>query len=92
MEKINFRSLALQSDKTLSEAKAAVNFDVRTAFPSLCFRTEKWDAFIRETEDINTLRECVQILFNSRYGEEVLLLHKWLKKQLNVKTCAAMMH
>lgn len=30
---------------------------------------EKWDAFIRETEDINTLRECVQILFNSRYGE-----------------------
>jgi len=31
--------------------------------------TEKWDSFIRETEDINTLRECVQILFNSRYGE-----------------------
>lgn len=30
---------------------------------------EKWDAFIKETEDINTLRECVQILFNSRYGE-----------------------
>lgn len=30
---------------------------------------EKWDTFIKETEDINTLRECVQILFNSRYGE-----------------------
>ncbi|KAG7248052.1 hypothetical protein CRUP_001920, partial [Coryphaenoides rupestris] len=29
----------------------------------------KWDSFIQETEDINTLRECVQILFNSRYGE-----------------------
>lgn len=30
---------------------------------------DKWDSFIKETEDINTLRECVQILFNSRYGE-----------------------
>jgi transcription initiation factor TFII-I len=30
---------------------------------------EKWDPFIKEMEDINTLRECVQILFNSRYGE-----------------------
>lgn len=34
------------------------------------FFAEKWDSFIRETEDINTLRECVQILFNSRYGED----------------------
>lgn len=34
------------------------------------FLPEKWDSFIRETEDINTLRECVQILFNSRYGEK----------------------
>lgn len=33
------------------------------------FLAEKWDSFIRETEDINTLRECVQILFNSRYGK-----------------------
>lgn len=38
---------------------------------SLLRSTEKWDSFIRETEDINTLRECVQILFNSRYGEMV---------------------
>lgn len=36
----------------------------------LLLPAEKWDSFIRETEDINTLRECVQILFNSRYGEE----------------------
>ncbi|XP_051552045.1 general transcription factor II-I repeat domain-containing protein 1-like isoform X6 [Myxocyprinus asiaticus] len=36
---------------------------------------EKWDSFIRETEDINTLRECVQILFNSRYAEALGLDH-----------------
>lgn len=36
---------------------------------TFCVLIEKWDAFIKETEDINTLRECVQILFNSRYGE-----------------------
>uniref|UniRef100_A0A8C0KG52 General transcription factor II-I repeat domain-containing protein 1 n=1 Tax=Canis lupus dingo TaxID=286419 RepID=A0A8C0KG52_CANLU len=36
---------------------------------------EKWDAFIKETEDINTLRECVQILFNSRYAEALGLDH-----------------
>jgi hypothetical protein len=34
-----------------------------------CVLTEKWDMFLKDTEDINTLRECVQILFNSRYGE-----------------------
>lgn len=38
------------------------------------FLAEKWDSFIRETEDINTLRECVQILFNSRYGEKSFAL------------------
>lgn len=36
---------------------------------AFCVLIEKWDAFIKEMEDINTLRECVQILFNSRYGE-----------------------
>uniref|UniRef100_A0A3B5MUY2 Uncharacterized protein n=1 Tax=Xiphophorus couchianus TaxID=32473 RepID=A0A3B5MUY2_9TELE len=36
---------------------------------------EKWDSFIQETEDINTLRECVQILFNSRYAEALGLDH-----------------
>uniref|UniRef100_A0A803YKI3 GTF2I repeat domain containing 1 n=1 Tax=Meleagris gallopavo TaxID=9103 RepID=A0A803YKI3_MELGA len=35
----------------------------------------KWDSFIKETEDINTLRECVQILFNSRYAEALGLDH-----------------
>uniref|UniRef100_A0A3B5A942 GTF2I repeat domain containing 1 n=1 Tax=Stegastes partitus TaxID=144197 RepID=A0A3B5A942_9TELE len=34
---------------------------------SIVHEKSKWDSFIRETEDINTLRECVQILFNSRY-------------------------
>ncbi|KAG9492578.1 hypothetical protein GDO78_000855 [Eleutherodactylus coqui] len=37
--------------------------------------SEKWDSFIKETEDINTLRECVQILFNSRYAEALGLDH-----------------
>ncbi|CAH2222841.1 Hypothetical predicted protein [Pelobates cultripes] len=41
--------------------------------PSDC--SEKWDSFIKETEDINTLRECVQILFNSRYAEALGLDH-----------------
>lgn len=36
---------------------------------AFCVLIEKWDPFIKEMEDINTLRECVQILFNSRYGE-----------------------
>ena len=40
------------------------------ALTGFFFVAEKWDSFIRETEDINTLRECVQILFNSRYGKE----------------------
>ncbi|XP_005373190.1 PREDICTED: general transcription factor II-I repeat domain-containing protein 1-like [Chinchilla lanigera] len=38
-------------------------------------KSEKWDAFIRDTEDINTLRKCVQILFNSRFGEALGLSH-----------------
>ncbi|KAM9320091.1 general transcription factor II-I repeat domain-containing protein 1-like [Gastrophryne carolinensis] len=38
-------------------------------------KTEKWDRFIKETEDINILRECVQILFNSRYAEALGLDH-----------------
>ena len=36
---------------------------------AFCVLIEKLDPFIKEMEDINTLRECVQILFNSRYGE-----------------------
>ncbi|XP_078404563.1 general transcription factor II-I repeat domain-containing protein 1 isoform X8 [Cetorhinus maximus] len=37
--------------------------------------TEKWNLYIKETEDINILRECVQILFNSRYAEALGLDH-----------------
>ncbi|XP_038669707.1 general transcription factor II-I repeat domain-containing protein 1 isoform X4 [Scyliorhinus canicula] len=37
--------------------------------------TEKWNMYIKETEDINILRECVQILFNSRYAEALGLDH-----------------
>ncbi|NP_001082250.1 general transcription factor II-I repeat domain-containing protein 1 [Xenopus laevis] len=38
-------------------------------------KTDKWDSFLRETEDINILRECVQILFNSRYAGALGLDH-----------------
>ncbi|XP_075833522.1 general transcription factor II-I repeat domain-containing protein 1 isoform X10 [Microtus pennsylvanicus] len=41
----------------------------------LSMTSQKWDAFIKEMEDINTLRECVQILFNSRYAEALGLDH-----------------
>lgn len=37
--------------------------------------TAKWNLYIKETEDINILRECVQILFNSRYAEALGLDH-----------------
>ncbi|XP_064152172.1 general transcription factor II-I repeat domain-containing protein 1 isoform X5 [Loxodonta africana] len=47
----------------------------RILFSIVHDKSEKWDAFIKETEDINTLRECVQILFNSRYAEALGLDH-----------------
>ncbi|KAM9332064.1 general transcription factor II-I repeat domain-containing protein 1 [Pholidichthys leucotaenia] len=47
----------------------------RLLFSIVHEKSEKWDSFIRETEDINTLRECVQILFNSRYAEALGLDH-----------------
>ncbi|XP_053563459.1 general transcription factor II-I repeat domain-containing protein 1 isoform X2 [Bombina bombina] len=47
----------------------------RILFSIVHDKTEKWDSFIKETEDINTLRECVQILFNSRYAEALGLDH-----------------
>uniref|UniRef100_A0A8C5WH54 GTF2I repeat domain containing 1 n=1 Tax=Leptobrachium leishanense TaxID=445787 RepID=A0A8C5WH54_9ANUR len=47
----------------------------RVLFSIVHDKTEKWDNFIKETEDINTLRECVQILFNSRYAEALGLDH-----------------
>lgn len=47
-----------------------------------CVLIEKWDAFIKETEDINTLRECVQILFNSRYGEWAVRPAAWPRQRV----------
>ncbi|PKU33059.1 general transcription factor ii-i repeat domain-containing protein 1 [Limosa lapponica baueri] len=44
-----------------------VHSSKRILFSIVHDKTDKWDSFIKETEDINTLRECVQILFNSRY-------------------------
>ncbi|XP_046278758.1 general transcription factor II-I repeat domain-containing protein 1 isoform X1 [Marmota monax] len=52
-----------------------VHASKRILFSIVHDKSEKWDAFIRETEDINTLRECVQILFNSRYAEALGLDH-----------------
>ncbi|XP_029374874.1 general transcription factor II-I repeat domain-containing protein 1 isoform X2 [Echeneis naucrates] len=52
-----------------------VHISKRLLFSIVHEKSEKWDSFIRETEDINTLRECVQILFNSRYAEALGLDH-----------------
>nr|XP_033778126.1 general transcription factor II-I repeat domain-containing protein 1 isoform X2 [Geotrypetes seraphini] len=52
-----------------------VHASKRVLFSIVHDKTEKWDNFIKETEDINTLRECVQILFNSRYAEALGLDH-----------------
>ncbi|XP_041504236.1 general transcription factor II-I repeat domain-containing protein 1 isoform X5 [Microtus oregoni] len=52
-----------------------VHASKRILFSIVHDKSEKWDAFIKEMEDINTLRECVQILFNSRYAEALGLDH-----------------
>ncbi|KAK5858273.1 hypothetical protein PBY51_002426 [Eleginops maclovinus] len=52
-----------------------IHISKRLLFSIVHEKSEKWDSFIRETEDINTLRECVQILFNSRYAEALGLDH-----------------
>ncbi|XP_053525545.1 general transcription factor II-I repeat domain-containing protein 1 [Artibeus jamaicensis] len=52
-----------------------VHASKRILFSIVHDKSEKWDAFIKDTEDINTLRECVQILFNSRYAEALGLDH-----------------
>uniref|UniRef100_M3YXI8 GTF2I repeat domain containing 1 n=1 Tax=Mustela putorius furo TaxID=9669 RepID=M3YXI8_MUSPF len=52
-----------------------VHASKRILFSIVHDKSEKWDTFIKETEDINTLRECVQILFNSRYAEALGLDH-----------------
>ncbi|XP_035313066.1 general transcription factor II-I repeat domain-containing protein 1 isoform X1 [Cricetulus griseus] len=52
-----------------------VHASKRILFSIVHDKSEKWDVFIKEMEDINTLRECVQILFNSRYAEALGLDH-----------------
>ncbi|XP_068188271.1 general transcription factor II-I repeat domain-containing protein 1 isoform X3 [Antennarius striatus] len=75
---------AAGKDGTSSEERLAgdpgqsppgVHISKRLLFSIVHEKSEKWDSFIRETEDINTLRECVQILFNSRYAEALGLDH-----------------
>ncbi|KAL3970632.1 hypothetical protein ACER0C_026151 [Sarotherodon galilaeus] len=57
------------------QSPTGIHISKRLLFSIVHEKSEKWDAFIRETEDINTLRECVQILFNSRYAEALGLDH-----------------
>ncbi|XP_017284662.1 general transcription factor II-I repeat domain-containing protein 1 isoform X2 [Kryptolebias marmoratus] len=57
------------------QSPPGVHISKRLLFSIVHEKSEKWDSFIRETEDINTLRECVQILFNSRYAEALGLDH-----------------
>ncbi|KAM9846543.1 general transcription factor II-I repeat domain-containing protein 1 [Aulostomus maculatus] len=57
------------------QSPAGIHISKRLLFSIVHEKSEKWDSFIRETEDINTLRECVQILFNSRYAEALGLDH-----------------
>ncbi|XP_077402250.1 general transcription factor II-I repeat domain-containing protein 1 isoform X2 [Vanacampus margaritifer] len=57
------------------QTPASVHISKRLLFSIVHEKSEKWDTFIHETEDINTLRECVQILFNSRYAEALGLDH-----------------
>ncbi|XP_068124630.1 general transcription factor II-I repeat domain-containing protein 1 isoform X3 [Hyperolius riggenbachi] len=58
-----------------SSLRQNVHASKRVLFSIVHDKTDKWDSFIKETEDINTLRECVQILFNSRYAEALGLDH-----------------
>ncbi|XP_053474245.1 general transcription factor II-I repeat domain-containing protein 1 isoform X2 [Ictalurus furcatus] len=59
----------------VAQSPPSIHISKRLLFSIVHEKSEKWDAFIRETEDINTLRECVQILFNSRYAEALGLDH-----------------
>ncbi|XP_051973469.1 general transcription factor II-I repeat domain-containing protein 1-like isoform X2 [Xyrauchen texanus] len=59
----------------LAQSHPSIHVSKRLLFSIVHEKSEKWDLFIRETEDINTLRECVQILFNSRYAEALGLDH-----------------
>ncbi|XP_055797799.1 general transcription factor II-I repeat domain-containing protein 1 isoform X1 [Salvelinus fontinalis] len=69
----NVEWIGLQGD--LGQSPPSIHVSKRLLFSIVHEKSEKWDSFIRETEDINTLRECVQILFNSRYAEALGLDH-----------------
>ncbi|XP_075708989.1 general transcription factor II-I repeat domain-containing protein 1 isoform X3 [Rhinoderma darwinii] len=64
-----------QSSAASNSLRQNVHASKRVLFSIVHDKTEKWDNFIKEIEDINTLRECVQILFNSRYAEALGLDH-----------------
>ncbi|XP_038861144.1 general transcription factor II-I repeat domain-containing protein 1 isoform X3 [Salvelinus namaycush] len=69
----NVEWIGLQGE--LGQSPPSIHVSKRLLFSIVHEKSEKWDSFIRETEDINTLRECVQILFNSRYAEALGLDH-----------------
>ncbi|XP_061104750.1 general transcription factor II-I repeat domain-containing protein 1 isoform X2 [Conger conger] len=69
----NGERLAVPGDR--GHSPPGIHVSKRLLFSIVHEKSEKWDTFIRETEDINTLRECVQILFNSRYAEALGLDH-----------------
>ncbi|KTG36835.1 hypothetical protein cypCar_00007884 [Cyprinus carpio] len=69
----NGERIGLAAD--LTQSPPSIHVSKRLLFSIVHEKSEKWDSFIRETEDINTLRECVQILFNSRYAEALGLDH-----------------
>ncbi|XP_071992264.1 general transcription factor II-I repeat domain-containing protein 1 isoform X2 [Engystomops pustulosus] len=64
-----------QSSTANNSLRQNIHASKRVLFSIIHDKTDKWDNFIKETEDINTLRECVQILFNSRYAEALGLDH-----------------
>uniref|UniRef100_A0AAX7SE70 GTF2I repeat domain containing 1 n=1 Tax=Astatotilapia calliptera TaxID=8154 RepID=A0AAX7SE70_ASTCA len=71
--RIHFTTTRLPGEQ--GQSPTGIHISKRLLFSIVHEKSEKWDAFIRETEDINTLRECVQILFNSRYAEALGLDH-----------------
>uniref|UniRef100_A0A8C3APA9 GTF2I repeat domain containing 1 n=1 Tax=Cyclopterus lumpus TaxID=8103 RepID=A0A8C3APA9_CYCLU len=79
--RIQFSCILAFSDETTrlpgeqGQSPPGIHISKRLLFSIVHEKSEKWDSFIRETEDINTLRECVQILFNSRYAEALGLDH-----------------
>ncbi|MEE6469836.1 hypothetical protein FKM82_008789 [Ascaphus truei] len=74
-QKQDFSDCCGQQSPVTGSLMQNIQASKRVLFSIVHDKTEKWDSFIKETEDINTLRECVQILFNSRYAEALGLDH-----------------